>query len=379
MRILQLVDHWSAGGVPGMIRLITDLLEEDGHEVRIVAYRRSDIPAPIKYHFTCLNARFPGDPHALNQMRELLKNYNPDVIHDHYGGLWSATFLYQKKWRTRSILHVHNEYNVIDDSPDQNRTIRTRLFLRHLLPRYSRIVAVSDSVKNTLNGLHPEKDLAITTVHNAINCEELRSQHSDRSVERFRRITNDHDLTLGFVGRLVYEKGADTIIQAFAELRKLSVNACLIIVGDGDPNYVEQLRRQIETNHLNGHVYLVGRKAAVYPWFSLMDIFFFGSRQEPFGLTLLEAMCAEVPIIALPGVQPSGPDEILEHRKNALILDNREPQSVAQQIKEWLEDKQLWGQIVNGGNSMIEYYSPAAYKKRILDVLNKAPIDQSET
>jgi glycosyltransferase involved in cell wall biosynthesis len=369
MRILQLVDHWSGGGVPAMIKLIADVLEKNGHHVKIISYRDSDYVPPIQYNYQSLRARFPGDPIALFRLRSELKRFNPDVIHDHYGGLWAWSYLLQKKWRKRALLHVHNEFDVVEDSPDQSRPMRTNLFLKAVLPLYPHIAAVSQAVKDTLIRIQPDLEKRIDVIHNAINCQDLRDQPAlERSTKQH---FQNYELLLGCVGRLVFEKGADRVLEVLRELRKQEVQAGLVVVGDGDRAFERKLKAMREEYHLEEHCHFMGRQTHIFSWMRLMDLFMFASRQEPFGLTLLEAMCAETPIVALPADQNAGPKEFLNHRENALLTSSRDPEEIAEQIIAWRSEQNLFDKIVEGGKQTLKQFNLEAYNQRLTNIYDQ--------
>src|SRR5262249_53423246 len=118
---------------------------------------------------------------------------------------------------------------------------------------------------------------------------------------------------LGIVGRLQPRKRQDRFLAAVAELvgRGHDVHA-LLVGGDAfglSPEYAEGRRRRIPRLGLEERVTMTGQVADPAPYLSLMDIAVSASEREPFGIVLLEAMAAGVPIVA---VAHGGPLEIVE-------------------------------------------------------------------
>jgi len=105
-----------------------------------------------------------------------------------------------------------------------------------------------------------------------------------------------------FVGRLVPEKGPDIAIQALAKLvQDMHINASLDLIGSGPGEYVERLRGLAASLMVAERVHFLGMmdRQAVLERYSQYTALWFTSRwQEPFGLTILEAMARGLPVVA---------------------------------------------------------------------------------
>lgn len=104
------------------------------------------------------------------------------------------------------------------------------------------------------------------------------------------------------LGRLHPKKRLDLLAEAFA--RGAPAGARLVLAGDGDPAYVAELRRRIESLGLSDRVDLPGwvegpRKAATLVAAAALAM---TSHQENFGLSAAEAMALGTPVILTPGV-----------------------------------------------------------------------------
>ena len=108
-------------------------------------------------------------------------------------------------------------------------------------------------------------------------------------------------------GRFVAKKGYATLLEAFARLRKQGVNAQLVIGGDGPQ--AAHLRTQAIALGIGQEVEFPGWIDDVAAFLRDAHVFVLPSHDEPFGIVLLEAMAAGVPIVTTPTV---GPREILD-------------------------------------------------------------------
>jgi glycosyltransferase involved in cell wall biosynthesis len=101
---------------------------------------------------------------------------------------------------------------------------------------------------------------------------------------------------IGNVGRLHPDKDQATLIRGFAEaLPDLPASACLVIIGEGRLD--NELKELVVALGLQGKVIFLGRIPNARKLFSAFDIFVLSSDHEPFGMVLLEAMAAKVPVL----------------------------------------------------------------------------------
>ena len=94
---------------------------------------------------------------------------------------------------------------------------------------------------------------------------------------------------IGAIGRVEHNKGFDLLIEAFQQTNL--PNAHLVIIGQG--SQLDKLRRKMVKN-----VLLPGFADRPEEWLATFDCFVSAARDEPFGLVMLEAMQAGLPILA---------------------------------------------------------------------------------
>jgi glycosyltransferase involved in cell wall biosynthesis len=128
-----------------------------------------------------------------------------------------------------------------------------------------------------------------------------------------------------FVGRMVYQKGPDILAKAIPYVLNHFPHAKFVFVGDGEMRAeVENDARQMGITHATR---FLGYKNGwlLKDLFKASDCVCVPSRNEPFGIVVLEAWAAGKPVVA---TSNGGPSEIVWHEVNGLkIYDN--PESVA--------------------------------------------------
>jgi glycogen(starch) synthase len=157
-----------------------------------------------------------------------------------------------------------------------------------------------------------------------------------------------------FVGRLVHEKGVQTLINAVPKILS-SVNAKFVIVGDGGMK--ETLMRQIQSMGLKHKTFFTGfiDEESLHKLYRIADVCVVPSLYEPFGITALEAMAARTPLVAS---NTGGLSEIVEHDKTGTKVFAGNPNSVAWGVTSVLLDPNYANWIKgNAYNKVLEVYN----------------------
>lgn len=126
------------------------------------------------------------------------------------------------------------------------------------------------------------------------------------------------------VGRLTHQKGFDLLLEAFALIAAKHPDWRLVIWGEGDER--KALERQRDALGLKERVEMPGVTSRPGLWIEAADVFVLSSRYEGWGIVLLEAMAAGLPVVSFecewgPGTMvTNGVDGILVPRENAGAL-----------------------------------------------------------
>lgn len=137
-----------------------------------------------------------------------------------------------------------------------------------------------------------------------------------------------------FLGRLHPKKGLDRILRCIHSLKPSVPNLLLVIAGDGDVRYTDELRRTVGELFLQDNVLFAGRLDGDLKWasFATAELFLLPSRQENFAITVAEAMQMGVPVIVTdkvntwPYVEEAGAGLVLDERR----VDELLPRAVAE-------------------------------------------------
>jgi glycosyltransferase involved in cell wall biosynthesis len=158
------------------------------------------------------------------------------------------------------------------------------------------------------------------------------------------------------VGRLMAQKGFDVLIRSVARLRDQDRSVRLIILGEGWKE--DELRALIDSLDLSAYVDLPGYVENVIDFMRAADVFALSSRWETFGLVLVEAMAAGLPIVSTR--IPGGPEEILEDGRNAVLVEPENADALAAGILRIIDDEALAAHLTEEGLADSRKYQPEA-------------------
>ena len=226
-------------------------------------------------------------------------NYDFDVIHAHDWLTFPAGMAAKRVSGKPLVIHVH-----ATDFDRSGGSVNPAVYEieRAGMHAADRIIAVSNLTRNIIiekYGVHPDK---VFTVYNAVEPMERK--------EELKRERGISDKIVTFLGRITIQKGPEYFIEAAYKVLERMNNVRFVMAGSGELLYKMISRtaalRIGERFHFTG--FLKGDD--VRHMFSLSDVYVMPSISEPFGISPLEALQSNVPVIIS---HQSGVSEILRH------------------------------------------------------------------
>ena len=127
------------------------------------------------------------------------------------------------------------------------------------------------------------------------------------------------------VGRYVYQKGFDLLLQSWAKIEKHHPDWELAVYGMGDRSSYEQIIDELQIDRSRCHLY--GSTPDIKKEYLNSSIFVFSSRFEGFGMVLIEAMACGLPVVSFDC--PCGPKDIVRHGQDGLLVPSGNIDSLA--------------------------------------------------
>ena len=139
------------------------------------------------------------------------------------------------------------------------------------------------------------------------------------------------------VGRYVYQKGFDLLLQAWAKIEKLHPDWELAIYGMGDRTPYEQIVDEFHIDRNRCH--LNGPTDDIKQEYINSSLFVFSSRFEGFGMVLIEAMACGLPVISFDC--PCGPKDIVRHQEDGILVPSGDITLLANAMNQLMSDDTL--------------------------------------
>ncbi|MBK5093079.1 MAG: glycosyltransferase family 4 protein [Actinobacteria bacterium] len=193
--------------------------------------------------------------------------------------------------------------------------------------------------------LPPDK---VDVIPNGIDSESFKR---DVSVDLYRRqYVKPGDKLVFFVGRLVYEKGVQTVIEAMTLILNKIPNVTFVVAGSGP--HMNQLKSLVDAFNLEEKVKFTGHidTDMLSAFYKSADLTVVPSLYEPFGMVVLESMAMGTPTIV---ADTGGLSEIVVHEETGLKFEPGNPESLADAMLRILTDKDLALRLTSDANAYL--------------------------
>ena len=202
-------------------------------------------------------------------------------------------------------------------------------WLRKLYRKCDALVAPSDGMVDVLRDQRMHKDIGIWS--RGVNRDVFNPGVRDNALRRQIGIADD-EVAIGFLGRVVMEKGLPEFADTVKELNRRGVPHKVLVLGDGPAR--EWFAEQVPQARFAG--YQMGDELG--RWVACMDIFFNPSITETFGNVTLEAMACGVPVVA---ARATGATTLVKDGETGVLVPPRDTSGFADAIQRYIEHPDL--------------------------------------
>lgn len=358
MRILHIGTHLNTGGITTYLLTLVREQVKAGHEVyvwassgnRAESFREcckgviEDIPRCKSELSPCLWLQLP-------RLVSFLRKHSIQIVHTHtrVAQVLTAAATHFQKIPYISTAHMFYKYRLG----------------RRLFPCWGRaVLAISETMRKGMMDIFGQQNLPpVFVVYNGIDVKGLRAKVEaiDRLTVRTAYGCQEENLAFLALSRLVPVKGVHFLIDAFARVYKQMPSARLLIAGMGDEHYIERLKTQVEGLGLQDVVRFLGNIPDVEKPFKAADVFVAPYLwPEAFGLSILEAMAAGLPVI---GSNSGGIAELLGYGSRGLLSQEGNVDDLTRCLLEYAQKPDLRRQMNQvAGQASWEYTSEKMYR-----------------
>ena len=380
MKILHIID---SGGLYGaevmLLNLVAEQIKQNLEPIIASIGVKRIIEKPleteaIRRGFKVKKFRMIPGPNYLGAMKILSFAHREgvDILHSH-GFKGNLLFgLLPRKIRKVPILSTLHGWT----STTGFSKMRVYEWLdRKSLKYIDAVVVVSNAMKShpKLKGL---KDINFHVIPNGIPIKKHNTpSHLPTTISL--PITSDLDskvidfcntgFTVGAIGRLSPEKGYGDLIKALVLLNKKGIDARLVIIGEGgERNYLEGLAAQYAVSE---KLLMPGYLEEAKRYIPFFNMFVISSLTEGLPITLLEAMQAQVPIVA---TNVGGIPEVLNNGKAGLLIKPCMPEEIAEAIGSLCQNEKLASEFrAKAYHRLSAYYSSKKMAMEYLNIYNR--------
>ena len=365
-------------GVSTSVLMLKQGLEKLGHEVYVVTvnsenfhYKKEDnvlmIPGiPIGIYDFRMTSLYP-----LRALK-IIKSWNLDVIHTHTEfAVGTFARLIAKQYNIPLVHTYHTMYEEYIYYITKGYFDGASKKLVEYLTLFLCDKTVEELIVPTkkTHDLFKEKYKVKRDVHiipSGIDVTRFYKENVDllsiKSLKKELNIKKD-DFVILYIGRIAKEKSIDFLIKNLKTILKKVPKARMIIVGDGPD--MNELALLVRENKLDKHVTFTGKVpwSEIPKYYQLANVFVTASKTETQGLTVIEAMAAEKPVVA---IKDESFELVMKDKQDGLFFETKE--EYQRLIIDLYNNPSYAKMIAKQARITANAYNPEVYAKRVLEV-----------
>ncbi|TND08093.1 MAG: group 1 glycosyl transferase [Bacteroidetes bacterium] len=269
----------------------------------------------------------------LPQVKKIIRSFRPDIVHAHY----ATSYGLLGRLSGFHPLIISAWGSDVMDFPSKG--LIARRLLKSNLAKADVLMATSPTIEKYIHKI-VSREVIITPFG------------VDTSVFKPGRAAKGNEIVIGAVKALEKVYAHDITIDAFAEARKQrpELNLELLFVGDGTER--AKLEEKVKQLGLTGEVTFTGKVdyAEVPAWHNRLDIFMNISEYESFGVSVLEAMACETPVIV---TDTGGLADLVEQDKEGIRVPLRDVPATCAAILKLAGDAALRSRMGKAGREKV--------------------------
>lgn len=297
IRVLQIVGIVAGGGVEAVIMNYYEHIDRNQVQFDFVVHK--DSPVDITEKVQLLGGKvYKVTPYTKNviafmaDIYHIIKQHHYDIVHSNMNTI--SAFSLFAAWaagaKTR-ILHNHST-----SVPSETKRNIMKIILRPFAKLFAnQYWACSRLAACWMYGNRQVEEGNVTIIHNAIDLSKYAFNPALRAYLREQLHISADTVVLGHVGRFMYQKNHEFLIDIFHEFIKEKSNSLLLLIGNGP------LRDTIETKvrklNLQDKVMFLGLRSDVQRLYNVMDVFVLPSYYEGLPVVGVEAQANGLPCL----------------------------------------------------------------------------------
>jgi glycosyltransferase involved in cell wall biosynthesis len=335
---------------------MADAAREMGYEVRLLPLSWWLFVDANRWYFKNLL----GSWRRVRQLARSIREEKVDIVYTNTAVVFEAA----AAARRAGVPHVWHVHEVLQPCSGLRPLAPIRWIQRFIRRRSTHVVFESDAARRVFESAVPLTRASV--VPNSLRFGRGDAPPSKRDARQALGLPQDRWI-VGFVGQMIDRKNPLLLVEAFARLPGAD-DAHLLMAGDGPLR--EQVDARIRALGLRERSTLLPFQRDVATTMAAMDVLALPSRQESFGLVLVEAAALGKPVVAC---RSQGPEEIVDDCVTGLLVPQDDPTALAGALARLHESPETGDELgAAARKSVFERFDPATNTRAIERILEEA-------
>ena len=288
---------------------------------------------------------------ATIRLAKLIRKERPQILHTHTAKAGTVGRVAARLAGSRKppiVVHTFHGH-VLRGYFGPVRSLLFRLLERWLAGGTTALVAVSPQVRDDLValGVAPRERFVVIRLGIELDERVAPEQNGRAESRRYLGISGDR-FAVGWIGRMTAVKRTDDVLIAFKSLRDSGIDAVLCMVGDGpDRVLLEQRARELGVTR---DMIFLGYQEDVAPFYAAFDALVLPSGNEGTPVTVIEALAAELPVVA---TRVGGVPDVVRDGEDGFLVEAGATDDLAERLGRLARDPALRARMGKKGRERV--------------------------
>lgn len=338
-KILFLIHDLGQGGAEKVLVNLVNNMDHEKFDITVTALfgggvNEQFLKKEIKY-CSIFQKNIPGNSQFMKilspaQLHQLFIKEKYDIEISYLEGPSARIISGCPNSKTKLVSWIHVEQHTKDAASYAFRSFQESV---ECYEKFHEIVCVSEDVKEDFLHIYSGTNVVKPVVLYNTNETDLILKLKDEPVEK--EVFSEGEIRLCGVGKILPNKGFDRLARIHKRLREEGYPVHTYVLGKGSER--EKIEKYLITNHLQESFSFLGYQTNPYKYIAKCDLFVCTSVAEGFSTAATEALIVGTPVITTP---VAGMKEMLGENNEYGIITKQNEQSVYENIKSLLEDKE---------------------------------------
>ena len=352
-KVLIILPSYAIGGAEKVIWLYFKNFKNSNISLKLLVVNSVNSYDNFK-NKNIINLNYSRFIYAVPKILSILRKENINVIISTFPNI-SAIILFLKYFNFIKVKIIVRQPNIIEKSLNGSfKLYILKIIYKFFIKFTDAVIVTSTFMRDEILKCHLNSE-KVFLIRNPINVEETRKDIIPKRLSA-------NNLTLIFVGRLVYQKGIDRVLHLLA----INKNIKLIVVGEG--NLKIDLLKKVKYLNIQDKVKFLGKIIKPYGLIAGADYFILPSRWEGLPNCVLESLALGTPVLSTKKIYSLNDFKQNISNKSIILFNNMSELSKKIDI---LEKRKDYKKPKLRKSLLIDYISPINFNKRINEIILK--------